>query len=93
MVNFFRVFLFILNLAILSSQSTRSIHQIQSEYYKTVPTPPVDKVSVLTGLDVLLEKKIDLITGKSIAWSLIKLVSTAMVYQTINDCWLWIIST
>jgi uncharacterized protein YbbC (DUF1343 family) len=67
MVNFFRVFLFILNLAILSSQSTRSIHQIQSEYYKTVPTPPVDKVSVLTGLDVLLEKKIDLITGKAIA--------------------------
>ena len=67
MVNFFRVFLFILNLAILSSQSTRSIHQIQSEYYKTVPTPPVDKVSVLTGLDVMLEKKIDLITGKAIA--------------------------
>ena len=67
MVNFFRVFLFILNLAILSAQSTRSIHQIQSEYYKTVPTPSVDKVSVLTGLDVLLEKKIDLITGKAIA--------------------------
>jgi uncharacterized protein YbbC (DUF1343 family) len=67
MVNFFRVFLFILNLAILSAQSTRSIHQIQSKYYKTVPNSPADKVSVLTGLDVLLEKKIDLITGKSIA--------------------------
>ena len=67
MVNFFRVFLFIFNLVILSAQLTQSIHQIQSEYYKTVPTPPVDKVSVLTGLDVLLEKKIDLITGKAIA--------------------------
>ena len=29
--------------------------------------PPVDRVTVLTGLDVLLEKKIDLINGKSIA--------------------------
>jgi len=48
-------------------QERRSIHQIQSEYYKTILTPPADKVTVLTGLDVLLEKKIDLITDKTIA--------------------------
>ena len=44
-----------------------SIHQEQSEYYKDKPTQPVDKVHVLTGLDVLLEKKQNIIRGKSIA--------------------------
>ena len=59
--------LLVLTIAFLSAQSRQSTHQIQAEYYKTITTPPVDKVTVLTGLDVLLEKKIDLITGKAIA--------------------------
>ena len=59
--------LLVLTITFLSAQTRQSTHQIQAEYYKTITTPPVDKVTVLTGLDVLLEKKIDLITGKAIA--------------------------
>ncbi len=58
---------FLLTITFISAQTRQSTHQIQSEYYKTIMTQPVDRVTVLTGLDVLLEKKIDLITGKSIA--------------------------
>ena len=58
---------FLLTITFISAQTRKSTHQVQSEYYKTIMTPPVDRVTVLTGLDVLLEKKIDLITGKSIA--------------------------
>ena len=57
----------VLTITFLSAQTRQSTHQIQAEYYKTITTPPVDKVTVLTGLDVLLEKKLDLITGKTIA--------------------------
>ena len=57
----------LLTITFISAQTRQSTHQIQSEYYKTIMTQPVDRVTVLTGLDVLLEKKIDLITGKSIA--------------------------
>ena len=57
----------VLIITFLSAQTRKSTHQIQAEYYKTITTPPVNKVTVLTGLDVLLEKKIDLITGKAIA--------------------------
>ncbi len=57
----------VLTITFLSAQTRKSTHQIQAEYYKTITTPPVHKVTVLTGLDVLLEKKIDLITGKAIA--------------------------
>ena len=58
---------FLLTITFISAQTRQSTHQIQSEYYKNIMNPPVDRVTVLTGLDVLLEKKIDLITGKSIA--------------------------
>ena len=58
---------FLLTITFISAQTRQSTHQIQSEYYKTIMNPPVDRVMVLTGLDVLLEKKIDLINGKSIA--------------------------
>ena len=57
----------LLTITFISAQTRQSTHQIQSEYYKTIMTQPVDRVTVLTGLDVLLEKKIELITGKSIA--------------------------
>ena len=50
-----------------SSQDHPGSPQMQLEHYKTKPDPPVDKVHVLTGLDVLLDKKMDLIQGKSVA--------------------------
>jgi len=59
--------LLVLTISFLSAQTRQSTHQVQAEYYKTITTPPSDKVTVLTGLDVLLEKKITLITGKAIA--------------------------
>ena len=59
--------LLVLTISFLSAQTRQSTHQVQAEYYKTITTPPSDKVTVLTGLDVLLEKKIALITGKAIA--------------------------
>ena len=59
--------LLVLTITFLSAQTRQSTHQVQAEYYKTITTPPLDKVTVLTGLDVLLEKKITLITGKAIA--------------------------
>ena len=52
---------------ILFAQTHHSIHQIQSKYYNTIASPPVDKMPVRTGLDILLDSKIDLITGKTIA--------------------------
>ena len=52
---------------ILFAQTHQSTHQIQSKYYNTIASPPVDKMPVRTGLDILLDSKIDLITGKTIA--------------------------
>ena len=52
---------------ILFAQTHQSTHQIQSKYYNTIASPPVDKIPVRTGLDILLDSKIDLITGKTIA--------------------------
>ena len=52
---------------ILFAQTHQSTHQIQSKYYNTIASPPVDKIPVRTGLDILLDNKIDLITGKTIA--------------------------
>jgi hypothetical protein len=46
---------FILLLQFLLSQTEHpSIHQEQLEKYKTKPDPTIEKVHVLTGLDVLL---------------------------------------
>ena len=59
--------LLVLTISFLSAQTRQSTHQVQAKYYKTITTPPTDTVTVLTGLDVLLEKKIALITGKAIA--------------------------
>ena len=59
--------LLVLTITSLSAQMRQSPPQIQSEYYKTITTSPADKVTVLTGLDVLLEKKIALLKGKAIA--------------------------
>lgn len=60
--------LLILDISLLFPQNKRSsIHQWQSEQNKLKDSPPIDKVHVLTGLDVLLDKKVDLIQGKSVA--------------------------
>ena len=58
----------ILLVSSLSCQSTSpSIHQEQANYYKNKQTPPTHITNVKTGLDVLLKKHTDSLTGKSIA--------------------------
>jgi len=58
----------ILFVSSLSCQSTSpSIHQEQANYYKNKQTPPTHITNVKTGLDVLLKKHTDSLTGKSIA--------------------------
>ena len=44
-----------------------SIHQEQLKHFNKKPSPPVEKIHVLTGLDVLLEKKQYVVQGKSLA--------------------------
>tara|TARA_B100001559_G_scaffold163433_1_gene137032 strand:+ start:2943 stop:4217 length:1275 start_codon:yes stop_codon:yes gene_type:complete len=58
-------FIFITNL--LAAQAYESIHQLQSKYYSSISSPPVDKVHVKTGIDILLDKKQNLIADKRIA--------------------------
>ena len=65
MKHFYKILFLLVN--ILFAQTHHSIHQIQSKYYNTIASPPVDKMRVRTGLDILLDSKIDLITGKTIA--------------------------
>jgi len=65
MKHFYKILFLLVN--ILFAQTHHSIHQIQSKYYNTIASPPVDKMPVRTGLDILLDSKIDLIIGKTIA--------------------------
>lgn len=44
----------------------KSIHQVELEVHKEFPAPPVNEVKVLTGLDVLLDKRLEEIKGKTI---------------------------
>ena len=50
-----------------AQQEKISIHEEQSKYYQNKETPPVEKISVLTGLDILLRDHTELLKGKSIA--------------------------
>ena len=50
-----------------AQQEKISIHEDQSKYYQNKETPPVEKISVLTGLDILLRDHTELLKGKSIA--------------------------
>ena len=50
-----------------SQQQKTSIHQEQSSFYKNQTDPITDKVNVKTGLDILLNEKIDILKNKSIA--------------------------
>ena len=52
---------------LLLAQIDQSIHQVQSKYYSSISTPPVDKIHINTGLDILLDKKKNLIADKTIA--------------------------
>ena len=52
---------------LLFAQTHESIHQLQSKYYNSISTPPVDKVHIKTGIDILLDKKQNLIADKKIA--------------------------
>ena len=56
-VSYFIVFTIIFLGLIFPQQRKQSIHQQQSTYYKTKVAPPLEKVEVLTGLDILLEQK------------------------------------
>ena len=59
---------FLLFLTFLFAQKEHPpIHQEQLKHFKKKPSPPVEKIHVLTGLDVLLEKKQYVVQGKSIA--------------------------
>ena len=49
---------------LLFAQTHESIHQLQSKYYNSISTPPVDKVHIKTGIDILLDKKQNLIINK-----------------------------
>ena len=51
---------------IFPQKRKQSIHQQQSTYYKTKVAPPLEKVNVLSGLDVLLEKKPHFIQTRTI---------------------------
>ena len=59
-------FLFFLTF-FFAQENSSSIHQEQLKHFNNIPSPPVEKIHVLTGLDVLLEKKQYVIQGKSIA--------------------------
>ena len=48
-------------------QHKTSIHQEQLKKFKNKPSPVADKVPVKTGLDILLDEKINILKNKSIA--------------------------
>ena len=48
-------------------QSKKGIHELQSLYYKNRNTPLLEKITVLNGIDVLLEKKLHFIQSRKIA--------------------------
>ena len=48
-------------------QPNIGIHQLQQEQHRNKDNPPVKKVSVLTGLDVLLSQQVEIIQNKPIA--------------------------
>ena len=62
-----RIFFLLFLTFIFAQKEHSSIHQKQLKHYNNTPSPPVEKIHVLTGLDVLLEKKKYVIQGKSIA--------------------------
>ena len=47
-----------------SQQQKTSIHQEQSSFYKNQTDPITDKVNVKTGLDILLNEKIDILKNQ-----------------------------
>ena len=57
-------------LVLIKSQQTKTnmgIHQSQSIYFKNKSEPLTEKIKVLNGIDVLLEKKLHFIQSRKIA--------------------------
>ena len=65
-VQLFLTFLMIFSL-VYAKQYQTSIHQEQLKKFKNKPNPVTDIVSVKTGLDILLDEKINILKNKSIA--------------------------
>ena len=61
-------YIFVLLFVHISAQQTyKNIHEYQYESYSSKNSPLTNKIKVLTGLDVLLEKKLHYIDGRKIA--------------------------
>ena len=52
------LYLIIALIPINCQQSKKGIHELQSLYYKERNAPLLEKITVLNGIDVLLEKKL-----------------------------------
>ena len=63
-LNYIFAFLFV---HISAQQTYKNIHEYQHESYSSKNSPLTNKIKVLTGLDVLLEKKLHYIDGRKIA--------------------------
>ena len=61
----YTLIIFLSNFAL--SQPNIDINQIQQEQHRNKYNPIREKVSVLTGLDILLSQQIEIIQNKSIA--------------------------
>ena len=58
----------IIGLITINAQKEKTgIHKLQSMYYKSQSAPILEKVTVLNGIDVLLEKKLHFIQSRKIA--------------------------
>ena len=57
-----------------AQQEKISIHEEHAKYYQNKETPPVEKITVLTGLDILLRDHTELLKGKSIALVTLSLI-------------------
>ena len=50
-----------------NNSNNKGIHELQSLYYQNRNTPLLEKLTVLNGIDVLLEKKLHFIQSRKIA--------------------------
>ncbi len=61
------IYLAIAIIPISCQQNNIGIHKLQSMYYQNRSTPLLEKLTVLNGIDVLLEKKLHFIKSRKIA--------------------------
>jgi hypothetical protein len=77
-------FLFFLTF-IFAQENSSSIHQEQLKHFNNIPSPPVEKIHVLTGLDVLLEKSNMSFRGSLLHWLPIIAGLIDLVFLIISD--------